>query len=89
MSRALNSDEIQVREVGIRTIWDNRDEVGWPTKGMIVNVETSWADFVLGGDTKYFHWLFGLGKYFKLTQNLVFASRARFESFSNVLRSEN
>lgn len=87
-SQILNTDEIQIRELGFGTTWDGRDSVSWPTRGQIIKLRVSWADFVLGGDTKYFHWLFSTGHYFQLSDNFVFASRILFDSYSNVIRSE-
>ena len=86
VSTLLNTDEIQIREAGLRAVWDTRNNVAWPTKGMVLSAETSWADLVFGGDTKFFHWLLKSSNYLHVDSNLVFASRLSLESFSNVIR---
>ena len=87
VSTLLNTDEIQIRELGLRSIWDTRNNVGWPTEGAVISAETSWADLILGGDTKYFHWIAKSSNYFQLAKSLVFATRTALESFTNVIRS--
>ena len=84
----LNSDEIQIRELGVKGIWDGRDNGSWPTRGYIALLETSWADLILGGDTKFFHWSTTFNHFLKLSDTFVFASSFSLESFSNVIRKK-
>ena len=88
IARLLKSDEIQIREIGAKSILDNRDNISWPKSGYIVLAEAAWADLILGADTKYFHWSTTFNYFFSLSDTFVLATSASLESYSNVFRSE-
>ena len=86
--RLLLSDEIQIREVGTKGIYDSRDNISWPTAGFIALADLSVAGLVFGADTRYLHWSTTYNHFLSLSDTFVFASSFTLESFSNVLRTE-
>ncbi len=85
----LNSDEIQIRELGIRGSWDSRNSNSWPTKGSVISLEASRAALILGADTEYWHWSATFNRYYSLNSQFVFACRIGLESFTNVVRTDS
>ncbi len=83
---ALLSDDVRVGRVGLRGLFDERNNLVFPTSGWTFYPEVSWARYGLGGDLRYFRWDTSLGTYFGITPNWVFALGFQFSAFEDVIR---
>ncbi|MBF0440306.1 MAG: BamA/TamA family outer membrane protein, partial [Oligoflexales bacterium] len=85
----IESKDIRVGRVGLRFNLDRRNDISWPTKGYIMSSELSWARYPLGGNLKYFKWEVSNGRYFSLSDNVVFAARIALAAFEEVERLDH
>lgn len=82
----VSEDDVQIREFGVRHQIEARNNISWPTDGYVFQGELAWADFVLGGDTKYFRWSLRHSTYEQLVPNIVFALGVSYDSYERTRR---
>ena len=80
----LIASDVRIGSVGTRFAVDRRDNLKFPTTGYTVDSELTWARYDLGGDLRFFKWEMGLGRFFELYPNNVFAISLNLSSYEDV-----
>ena len=82
----LVAPDEHVGSVGFRFNIDRRDNLRFPTGGYVSNAEISWARYELNGNVRYFKWDLGLGKYFDVGKDTVFALGTYATGYEDIQR---
>lgn len=85
----LVANNEHVGSLGLRFNIDRRNNLKFPTAGYVANTEASWARYELNGDVRYFRWDIGIGRYFDLTNDSVFALGIYGTGYDDIQRKGN
>ena len=74
----------RIASVGLRHLWDRRDDLSWPTKGDLIQGELSLARPLLGGEYCFFKWEASYKHFLALPGRFVWTNGFSFSAFEAV-----
>lgn len=85
----LSTKDSTIGSVGIRYLWDLRDNIFWPTSGSIIQTELSWARYFLAGEFRFFKWDVTYKLFSKIFDRLVWGNGFSVTAYEGIDRKND
>lgn len=84
----LSEGDTNINSFGGKVEVDLRNDIGWPSKGYLISLESEKSDYWLGGNVRFDKISATANMYLPLFTNLVVATSFQYSQFRNINRND-